>query len=117
MPVGDRQSGRSTTSNLCASAHSDLGDPRSPSVVDAAAADSICALAHRQAAGNRHKGAAVRQRSVTEAAGHLQQAGLIQYRRGHITVLHRKRLEKRSCECYAVVKKEYDRLLPKQFAT
>ena len=58
----------------------------------------------------------VRREGVTEAAGHLQQAGLIQYRRGHITVLDRKRLEKRSCECYAVVKKEYDRLLPEKFA-
>ena len=54
----------------------------------------------------------VRREGVTEAAGHLQEAGLIKYRRGHITVLDRARLEKRSCECYAVVKIEYDRLLP-----
>ena len=54
----------------------------------------------------------VRREGVTEAAGHLQDAGLIQYRRGHITVLERARLQARSCECYAVVKKEYDRLLP-----
>ena len=54
----------------------------------------------------------VRREGVTEAAGSLQEAGLIQYRRGHITVLDRDRLEQRSCECYAVVKKEYDRLLP-----
>jgi CRP-like cAMP-binding protein len=54
----------------------------------------------------------VRREGVTEAAGHLQQAGLIEYRRGHITVLDRAGLEKRTCECYAVVKKEYDRLLP-----
>jgi len=54
----------------------------------------------------------VRREGVTEAAGHLQEAGLIRYRRGHITVLDRAKLEARSCECYAVVKKEYDRLLP-----
>ena len=50
--------------------------------------------------------------SVAEAARHLQQTGLIDYRDGHITVLDRKGLEKRTCECYAVVKEEYDRLLP-----
>jgi len=49
---------------------------------------------------------------VTEAATRLQAAGLIQYARGHITVLDRPGLERRTCECYAVVKKEYDRLLP-----
>ena len=54
----------------------------------------------------------VRRESVTEAAGKLQQAGLIHYSRGHITVLDRPRLEARVCECYAVVKHEYDRLLP-----
>lgn len=54
----------------------------------------------------------VRREGVTEAAGALQDAGLISYRRGHITVLDRPRLEARSCECYAVVKREYDRLLP-----
>ena len=54
----------------------------------------------------------VRREGVTEAAGHLQAAGLIQYSRGHIKVLDRAKLEKRVCECYAVVKKEYDRLLP-----
>jgi len=54
----------------------------------------------------------VRREGVTDAAGHLQAAGLIQYSRGHIKVLDRARLEKRVCECYAVVKKEYDRLLP-----
>lgn len=54
----------------------------------------------------------VRREGVTEAAGHLQKAGLIRYRRGHITVLNRPGLERRSCECYGVVKKEYDRLLP-----
>jgi CRP-like cAMP-binding protein len=59
----------------------------------------------------------VRREGVTEAAGHLQEAGLIQYRRGHITVLDRDRLERRACECYAVVKKEYDRLLPARMAT
>lgn len=59
----------------------------------------------------------VRREGVTEAAGHLQQGGLISYRRGQITVLDRKGLEMRSCECYAVVKKEYDRLLPPTLAT
>ncbi|MEO6918582.1 MAG: Crp/Fnr family transcriptional regulator [Collimonas sp.] len=59
----------------------------------------------------------VRREGVTEAAGHLQQAGLISYSRGHITVLNRAGLEKRTCECYAVVKKECDRLLPAKLAT
>jgi CRP-like cAMP-binding protein len=54
----------------------------------------------------------VRREGVTEAAGRLHAAGLITYRRGHITVLDRTGLERRSCECYAVVKREYDRLLP-----
>ncbi len=53
----------------------------------------------------------VRREGVTEAAGKLKDAGFIQYRRGHITVLQRAGLEKRSCECYAVVKKEWARLL------
>jgi len=54
----------------------------------------------------------VRREGVTEAAGKLQDAGLIRYGRGRITVLDRPGLEKRSCECYEVVKKEFDRLLP-----
>lgn len=54
----------------------------------------------------------VRREGVTEAAGHLQSAGLIKYSRGRITVLDRAGLESRTCECYAVVKKEFDRLLP-----
>ena len=54
----------------------------------------------------------VRREGVTEAALSLQQAGLIRYTRGRIVVLDRAGLEKRTCECYAVVKKEYDRLLP-----
>lgn len=53
----------------------------------------------------------VRREGVTEAAGKLQKQGLIEYSRGHITVLDRPRLEARCCECYAVVKQEYDRLL------
>jgi CRP-like cAMP-binding protein len=56
----------------------------------------------------------VRREGVTEGAMKLQQAGLIRYSRGHITVLDRAGLEKRSCECYSVVKKEYDRLLPEK---
>jgi CRP-like cAMP-binding protein len=59
----------------------------------------------------------VRREGVTEGALKLQKAGLISYARGHITVLDRQGLEKRSCECYAVVKKEYARLLPAQLAT
>ena len=58
----------------------------------------------------------VRREGVTEAAGHLQTAGLIHYHRGHITILDRPKLEKRVCECYAVVKKEMDRLLPDKIA-
>jgi len=54
----------------------------------------------------------VRRESVTAAAGHLQEAGLIHCSRGHVAVLDRARLERRSCECHAVVKREYDRLLP-----
>jgi len=54
----------------------------------------------------------VRREGVTEAAGKLQDEGLIRYSRGHIKVLDRAKLEKRVCECYAVVKKEFDRLLP-----
>jgi len=53
----------------------------------------------------------VRREGVTEAAGHLQAAGCIRYRRGHIAVLDRAGLEARSCECYAVVKKELARLM------
>lgn len=53
----------------------------------------------------------VRRESVTEAAGRLQDAGCIRYRRGHIAVLDRSALEKRVCECYAVVKHELSRLL------
>ncbi|HWI36173.1 MAG TPA: Crp/Fnr family transcriptional regulator [Burkholderiales bacterium] len=54
----------------------------------------------------------VRREGVTEAAGKLQAEGLIEYSRGKITVLDREHLEARVCECYAVVKMEYDRLLP-----
>jgi CRP-like cAMP-binding protein len=59
----------------------------------------------------------VRREGVTESALKLQDAGLIRYSRGRITVLDRAGLEKRSCECYEVVKKEYDRLLPMQIAS
>jgi CRP-like cAMP-binding protein len=58
----------------------------------------------------------VRRESVTEAAGRLQKTGLIHYSRGHISVLDRPLLEAQACECYAVVKREYDRLLPAQDA-
>jgi len=58
----------------------------------------------------------VRREGVTEGALRLQQAGLIRYSRGRITVLDRPGLEQRTCECYAVVKKEYDRLLPAKLA-
>jgi CRP-like cAMP-binding protein len=54
----------------------------------------------------------VRREGVTEAAGRLQDLGVISYKRGHITVLDRSRLEELTCECYAVVKTETDRLLP-----
>ena len=53
----------------------------------------------------------VRREGITEAAGNMQAAGFIRYRRGHISVLDRAGLESRSCECYATVKKELDRLL------
>jgi CRP-like cAMP-binding protein len=58
----------------------------------------------------------VRREGVTEAAGKLQDAGLINYSRGRITIVDRPKLEKRVCECYAVVKKEFDRLLPEELA-
>ena len=57
----------------------------------------------------------VRREGVTQAAGNLQRAGLIRYARGHIEVLDRPRLERAVCECYAVVKKEFDRLLTHHF--
>jgi CRP-like cAMP-binding protein len=53
----------------------------------------------------------VRREGITEAAGKLQRAGLISYRRGHITLLDRTGLESHSCECYQVVRKEFHRLL------
>lgn len=58
----------------------------------------------------------VRREGVTEAALKLQHLGIIKYARGHIKVLDRDALESRVCECYAVVKKEYDRLLPDEDA-
>jgi CRP-like cAMP-binding protein len=54
----------------------------------------------------------VRREGVTDAAGKLQKLGVIEYSRGHITVLDRPKLEQLCCECYEVVKKETDRLLP-----
>jgi CRP-like cAMP-binding protein len=59
----------------------------------------------------------VRREGVTEAARKLQDAGLISYRRGHISVLDRQGLARRTCECYEVVRREYARLLPRQTAT
>jgi len=59
----------------------------------------------------------VRREGITEAAGNLQRAGLISYRRGHITVLDRSGLESHTCECYQVVKKEFQRLLGDTGAT
>ncbi len=58
----------------------------------------------------------VRREGVTESALKLQTLGLIRYARGRITVIDRPGLEKRTCECYAVVKREYDRLLPDRMA-
>ena len=58
----------------------------------------------------------VRREGVTEAALKLQKAGLISYARGRITVIDRNGLEKRTCECYAVVRREYARLLPEKIA-
>lgn len=58
----------------------------------------------------------VRREGVTEAAGKLQNAGLILYSRGQITILDRQGLEAQACECYQVVKKEFDRLLPNPMA-
>ena len=59
----------------------------------------------------------VRREGVTAAALKLPKAGLIRYARGHIAVLDRESLQKRACECYAVVKDEYERLLPAKLAT
>ncbi|MDB5905717.1 MAG: Crp/Fnr family transcriptional regulator [Betaproteobacteria bacterium] len=58
----------------------------------------------------------VRREGVNQAAGALQEAGVIRYRRGHISILERAGLEQRVCECYAVVKREFDRLLPDEIA-
>jgi len=66
--------------------------------------------------GDNYLDARRRREGVTEAAVKLQDAGLINYRRGKITVLDRPRLERRVCECYGVVKAESDRLLPEIMA-
>jgi CRP-like cAMP-binding protein len=58
----------------------------------------------------------VRREGVNHAAGALQDAGVIRYRRGHITILERAGLEQRVCECYGVVKREFERLLPDEIA-
>ena len=58
----------------------------------------------------------VRREGITEAAGHLHDAGLLRYHRGHITVLDRAGLEQRTCDCYAALRKEYERLLPAKTA-
>lgn len=58
----------------------------------------------------------VRREGITMAAHKLREAGLIRYSRGHIVVLDRERLEEKTCECYAVAKKEYRRLLPTAMA-
>ncbi|WP_198970207.1 Crp/Fnr family transcriptional regulator [Xylophilus sp. ASV27] len=54
----------------------------------------------------------VRREGVTQAAGRLQELGLIRYHRGHIALIDRERLQRHACECYCVLRKEYDRLLP-----
>lgn len=59
----------------------------------------------------------VRRESVTQAARNLQKAGLIDYRRGHITVVDRRRLEAHACECFRVIKLEYDRLLHPEYTS
>lgn len=59
----------------------------------------------------------VRREGITDAARKLQSVGLIEYHRGHITLLDRQGLEDNVCECYCVVKREYDRLLPDRIAT
>jgi hypothetical protein len=59
----------------------------------------------------------VRREGVTASAGKLQEEGIIRYSRGRITILDRAKLEKRVCECYGVVKRECDRLLPGADAT
>jgi hypothetical protein len=61
--------------------------------------------------------AVVRREGVTQSALGLQKAGLIRYSRGHTSVLYRAGLERSTCECYAVVKHECDRLLPEKRAT
>ena len=59
----------------------------------------------------------VRREGVTESAGKLQKLGLVEYSRGHIKVLDRPALEAHACECYQVVKKEFERLLPQVMAS
>ena len=58
----------------------------------------------------------VRREGVTEAAGRLQRAGIIEYRSGHITVLRPDGLDTRACECYAIIRQTFKRLLPLTYA-
>ena len=75
-------------------------------------ASNVLAMTHESIANKL----GVRREGITDAAGKLRSAGIINYNRGQITVLDRERLEERSCECYAVVKDEFDRLIPAQVA-
>lgn len=86
-------------------------EPRKLSENALSGASLRCALVHPSPIYLGIRGG-VRREGVTEAAGKLQKLGVIEYNRGRITVLDRPRLEQLCCECYAVVKRETDRLLP-----
>jgi predicted ATP-dependent endonuclease of OLD family len=83
-----------------------------PTIKEEAFKDRLAAITQMETSWREGHDFGVRREGVTEAAGKLQEAGLIRYRRGKITVLDRQRLEARACECYQVVKTEFDRLLP-----